>query len=66
MDEIGGFVRLVLGLGSEAREIDTAQMALRVVVVYAAYIADRDMRRLGLRGTPPGEPALATRTADPV
>ena len=36
------------------------------VLVYAAYIADRDMRWLGLRGTPPGEPAVATRTADPV
>jgi len=37
-----------------------------LVLVYAAYIADRDMRWLGLRGTPPGEPAVATRTADPV
>ncbi|HZM18711.1 MAG TPA: hypothetical protein VFB87_04795 [Gaiellaceae bacterium] len=36
------------------------------VLVYAAYIAYRDMRWLGLRGTPPGEPAVATRTADPV
>ena len=36
------------------------------VLVYAAYIAERDMRWLGLRGTPPGEPAVATRTADPV
>ena len=36
------------------------------VLVYAAYIADRDMRWLGLRGTPPGEPAVATRTTDPV
>ena len=36
------------------------------VLVYAAYIAQRDMRWLGLRGTPPGEPAVATRTADPV
>ena len=36
------------------------------VLVYAAYIAHRDMRWLGLRGTPPGEPAVATRTADPV
>jgi hypothetical protein len=36
------------------------------VLVYAAYIADRDLRWLGLRGTPPGEPAVATRTADPV
>ena len=36
------------------------------VLVYAAYIASRDMRWLGLRGTPPGEPAVATRTADPV
>ena len=37
-----------------------------IVLVYAAYIAYRDMRWLGLRGTPPGEPAVATRTADPV
>jgi hypothetical protein len=37
-----------------------------IVLVYAAYIAYRDMRWLGLRGTPPGEPAIATRTADPV
>jgi hypothetical protein len=36
------------------------------VLVYAAYIAHRDMRWLGLRGAPPGEPAVATRTADPV
>lgn len=36
------------------------------VLVYAAYIAHRDIRLLGLRGTPPGEPAVATRTADPV
>ena len=36
------------------------------VLVYAAYIAHRDMRWLGLRGTPPGEPAMAPRTADPV
>jgi hypothetical protein len=36
------------------------------VLVYAAYIAYRDMRWLGLRGTAPGEPAVATRTADPV
>ena len=36
------------------------------VLVYAAYIAQRDMRWLGLRGTPPGEPAVATRTTDPV
>jgi hypothetical protein len=36
------------------------------VLVYAAYIAYRDMRWLGLRATPPGEPAVATRTADPV
>ena len=26
------------------------------VLVYAAYIAHRDMRWLGLRGTPPGSP----------
>jgi hypothetical protein len=37
-----------------------------IVLVYAACIAYRDMRWLGLRGTPPGEPAVATRTADPV
>ena len=37
-----------------------------LVLVYAAYIAHRDMRWLWLRGTPPGEPAVATRTADPV
>ena len=36
------------------------------VLVYAAYIAYRDMRWLGLRSTPPAEPAVATRTADPV
>ena len=36
------------------------------VLVYAAYIAHRDMRWLGLRGTHPGEPAVAPRTADPV
>jgi hypothetical protein len=36
------------------------------VLVYAAYIAHRDMRWLRLRGAPPGEPAVATRTADPV
>ena len=37
-----------------------------IVLVYAAYIAYRDMRWLGLRGTPLGEPAVATRTTDPV
>jgi hypothetical protein len=37
-----------------------------IVLVYAAYIAHRDMRWLGLRGTPLGEPAVATRTTDPV
>jgi hypothetical protein len=37
-----------------------------IVLVYAAYIAHRDMRWLGLRGAPLGEPAVATRTTDPV
>jgi hypothetical protein len=37
-----------------------------VVLVYAAYIAYRDMRWLGIRGTPPGEPAAAAGTAERV
>lgn len=37
-----------------------------LVLVYAAYIAHRDLRWLGLRGEPLGDPTAATRTADPV
>ncbi len=35
MDDIGSVVRLALGLGAEAKDINVAQMALRAVVVFA-------------------------------
>jgi uncharacterized membrane protein YcaP (DUF421 family) len=38
VDEIGGLLRLALGLGAEARDIGVAQMALRAVVVYVATV----------------------------
>ena len=44
MDEIGGRLRLALGLGAEGKDIGVAQMALRAVVVYVATVL---MVRLG-------------------
>ncbi len=44
MDEIEGVLRLVLGLGAEAKELTAAQMALRAVVVYVVTVV---MVRLG-------------------
>jgi uncharacterized membrane protein YcaP (DUF421 family) len=38
MDDIGGLVRLALGLGAEAQDISVAQMALRAVVVYVVTV----------------------------
>ncbi len=44
MDDIGSVVRLALGLGAEAKDINVAQMVLRAVVVYAVTVL---MVRLG-------------------
>lgn len=44
MDEIEGMLRLVLGLGAEAEELNAAQMALRAVVVFVVTVV---MVRLG-------------------
>jgi uncharacterized membrane protein YcaP (DUF421 family) len=38
VDETGELLRLALGLGTESKEINVAQMALRAVVVYAVTV----------------------------
>jgi uncharacterized membrane protein YcaP (DUF421 family) len=38
VDDIGSVLRLALGLGAEAKDINVAQMALRAVVVFAVTV----------------------------
>jgi uncharacterized membrane protein YcaP (DUF421 family) len=38
VDDIGGLLHLALGLGTESKEINVAQMGLRAVVVYAVTV----------------------------